>query len=1187
MPNVMNTLAVESSYNFDFGNGGTENGYISVDATTAYSTSLGYGFNTPNSIKNVTSSGTGALSDAVQFVDSGINSDNTFNIDLENGLYKVTVTLGNTNRTSVVAEGVLQLINMTGDNATDSFLVPITDGQLNILATAGKEGYPYTMSALNIEKVSDVAEMPQTIWICGDSTVCNYYPLDTSVQGGWGQMLNQFVDDNTFQVRNMASAGQYAKGFYDSGQFDTILKYIKKGDYYIISIGINDSNYSNEQEYYETVTSMVEQVKAKGGEVILVKQQGRSSDVTNNPNLKGRWYGSTLDTIGSEQNVQVVDLFTLALDYYKSIGQESTDALYMDGDTLHENRQGAIELARLVASQIDFKSLSDIEQPSIDIPDITFTKGDLNNDGKIDIIDYVLLKNTLLYGTDDNLRNLSGDINDNQNIDIIDTMIMKKYLLGMIDGFPNVIIEPNNIYYACDAEIYQGVTETLNEGYTGKSYVNLDNVIGSYINWTVEVPESGNYEVTFRYANGGLNDRPVNISVNGSEQYAYVNFPKTASFTDWSTQTAVVYLNEGTNTIKVTSAMSDGASNIDYLSLKSTTKPIDSLITPPKEGARQVEKLNRGVSASYTGSGMLVSWRILGTDDDNTTFKLYKNGQTPPIYEGSINDATCFLDTQGTPTDFYTIDTFVNGEMTEFAQASINLPNKNSGQSGAYLDIPLDIPDEQTMPDGTVCTYSANDCSVGDVDGDGQYEIIVKWYPSNATDNTNIGYTGTTFLDCYKLDGTKLWRIDLGINIRSGAHYTQFMVYDFDGDGKAELICKTADGTTDGTGAVIGDATADHRTNIEGSNSHGILTGNEFLTLFDGETGKAIDTINYEPSRGNINDWGDNYGNRVDRFLAGVAYLDGKTPSAVFCRGYYTRVAMVSYDVVDKKLVKRWTFDTGFDSNNPYYGQGNHSLAVADVDQDGKDEIVYGSCTIDDDGTGLYSTGLCHGDALHVGDLVPDRDGLEVFAVHEEEKANYGASLRDAKTGEILWKIDATDDTGRGIAGNFTDKYPGMLFTSVADNKLYYYDASTSSMVDTGETWANITKWGMNSMVWWTGDLERETLDRSMVDKYNVGRVFTGDGVAYNNSSKSNACITCDLFGDWREEIIMRTTDDKYLRIFATTYETDYALTTLMHDTQYRCGVAIENVGYNQPPNTSFFLGTGYDLPERPNIYTP
>lgn len=357
MPSAMPNTAIEASaagetWKFDFGNGGTQSGYTGVSASAAYSSSIGYGFNTPGNMSDVAASGSGALSDAVQF--KSTDESNTFNMDLPTGLYQVTVYLGNTNRTSVKAENMLQIINMTGNNAVDTFQIPITDGQLNIMATKGKAGYAYTMSALEITRISNDPTMKPTIWLCGDSTVCNYYPLNTSVQGGWGQMLNQFVDTNKYEIRNMAASGQYAKGFVDAGQFKPIEYYGKKGDYYIISIGINDTNYSNETEYYETVTSMVTAAKAKGMEVILVKQQGRNGDATRNPLLTGRWFGGTLDKIGTEQNVQVIDLFNLWQDYCISIGTDATTALYMDGDGLHPKRAGAIKLAELAASQIAF-----------------------------------------------------------------------------------------------------------------------------------------------------------------------------------------------------------------------------------------------------------------------------------------------------------------------------------------------------------------------------------------------------------------------------------------------------------------------------------------------------------------------------------------------------------------------------------------------------------------------------------------------------------------------------------------------------------------------------------------------------------------------------------------------------------------------------------------------------------------
>lgn len=345
--------AAGNTMKFDFGNGSSVNGYTQVKAETSYNRNTGYGFNTPSQMKNVSASGSGVLSDAVQFVASGMTSNNTFNVDLAKGLYQVKVYLGNTTRTSVAAEGVFQLINMTGNNASASFILPVTDGQLNLLATAGKDGYAFTLSALEITKLSDDPTTPPTIWMCGDSTVCDYYPLQSSSQCGWGQLLGNYVD-SSFYVKNLASSGQYAKGFVNSGQFASVLKYIKPGDYYVISIGINDGNYSNESEYYDTVTSMVKQAKAKGATVVLVKQQGRATDVTQHPTLTGRWFGATLDRIGNEQSVKVVDLFNLAFARYKAIGQNATTALFLS-DGLHPNREGAKILAKLVADDVNFK----------------------------------------------------------------------------------------------------------------------------------------------------------------------------------------------------------------------------------------------------------------------------------------------------------------------------------------------------------------------------------------------------------------------------------------------------------------------------------------------------------------------------------------------------------------------------------------------------------------------------------------------------------------------------------------------------------------------------------------------------------------------------------------------------------------------------------------------------------------
>lgn len=799
-----------------------------------------------------------------------------------------------------------------------------------------------------------------------------------------------------------------------------------------------------------------------------------------------------------------------------------------------------------------------------------FVPGDVNLDGKINVLDLCSMKGAYLDNSVSGSKHIEFDVTGDNFFDLSDIKTLQDYLHGKIDKFA----ENSNRYLAVIASVNSGVSENTNAGSSTGTYINLDNKIGSSITWTINVPEDGNYKLTFRNANGGADDRPMSLNISGSEDTWRVSFPSTGSWTEWSESSVVVPFTKGVQTVTLTSITANGGPNLDYLQLEKNdaeTTPPDAVIP---EGAKQVEALNRGLIAANTGSGMFISWRSLATDKAGTTFKLYKNGSL--LSEFGSDAATNYIDAGGKATDVYTIETYVNGTKTGEAEQAAVLANKNSGQSGAYFDIPLDVPSDLTMPDGTTCSYKPNDASVGDVDGDGEYEIILKWDPSNSQDNSKDGYTGNVYFDCYKLSGKKLWRIDLGINIRAGAHYTQFMVYDYDGDGKAEIVCKTADGSTDGQGNVIGDAGKDYR-----SSAGRILSGPEYLSLFDGETGKVLDTVDYKPGRGTVSNWGDGYGNRVDRFVAATAYLSGSTPSIIMGRGYYTRMALTAYDVIDDKLVERWAFDTGHDSSVPGYGDGNHNCMPADVDGDGKDELVMGSAVIDDNGTLLYTSGLSHGDAMHVGDFDPNNPGVEIFMCHEEAGAGYGISLRDGKTGNMLFRETASGDTGRCIADNLIAGNSSAEI--VGSHNGVVYDTSGNVVCN----WSDITKWGQNSVIYWTGSLERCVMDRTMIDQYGSGRVFTGDGVTSNNSSKSNAAISCDLFGDWREEVIFPTSDGSALRVFSTTFATDYKIYTLMQNPQYRAQVAGQNVAYNQPPHTDYFIGTGFDLPELPNVYKP
>ncbi|WP_419890898.1 rhamnogalacturonan lyase [Paenibacillus xylanexedens] len=580
-------------------------------------------------------------------------------------------------------------------------------------------------------------------------------------------------------------------------------------------------------------------------------------------------------------------------------------------------------------------------------------------------------------------------------------------------------------------------------------------------------------------------------------------------------------------------------------------------------GARQMEYLDRGVVAVKTGAGVFVSWRLLGTEGSNVSFNVYRDGTK--VNATPITNSTNLQDVSGTSSSKYTVRAVVSGT-EQAASAAASVWGNN------YLSVPLSVPAGGTTPDGVAYTYSANDASAGDLDGDGEYELIVKWDPSNSKDNSQSGYTGEVFIDAYKLNGTRLWRISLGKNIRAGAHYTQFMVYDLDGDAKAEVAMKTADGTKDGTGVVIGDASKDYR------NSSGyVLSGPEFLTVFNGQTGKALSTVNYEPARGNVSDWGDNYGNRVDRFLAAIAYLDGERPSLVMARGYYTRSVLVAYNWRNGQLTKQWTFDSNTSGNSGYAGQGNHNLSVADVDGDGKDEIVYGAMAVDDNGKGLYTTGLHHGDAMHLSDLDPDRPGLEVFQVHETP-SNAGVEFRDAGTGQLIWGVKTTKDIGRGMAADIDPRYKGAEVW--ADGSLY-----TAKGQKLGTTLPSSTNFG----IWWDGDLLRELLDSNRIDKWNYANsttmnLLTASGVSSNNGTKSTPNLQADLFGDWREEVVWRTNDSSAMRIYTTTAVTDKRIYTLMHDPVYRLGVAWQNVAYNQPPHTGFYLGEGMSTPPVPNI---
>ena len=587
---------------------------------------------------------------------------------------------------------------------------------------------------------------------------------------------------------------------------------------------------------------------------------------------------------------------------------------------------------------------------------------------------------------------------------------------------------------------------------------------------------------------------------------------------------------------------------------------------------RQMEKLGRGVVALRKGKdSVYVGWRMLGTDPEDISFNLYRKSggkNKVKLNKSPITLTTDFMDSSVNPelANSYSVRPVIKG-MEQQESEPFLIPAHDP--ANGYLTIPLKTP----------AGYTPNDISVGDLDGDGEYEIILH-QTGRAHDNSHNGYTDPAIFQAYRMDGTLLWEINLGKNIREGAHYTQFMVYDLDGDGLAEFACKTADGTTDSKGKVIGDGTKDWR-NANGK----ILNGPEYFTIFNGRTGAAMATTDYIPGRGDTKGWGgpggnggnDNNGNRVDRFTACIAYLDGKRPSVVMGRGYYGRTVLAAWDWREGQLKQRWVFDTK-DGSNPYSGMGNHNLSVADVDGDGKDEIIFGSMCVDDNGKGLYTTGLRHGDAIHVSDLDLEHPGLEVFGVHEIEDGTKGpgAVLYDAKTGTILWRGAEDEDVGRGVAENIDSSLTGA--------QIWY--SGSKGLLDTKGNRVGSNPPSTNFLVWWDGDLSRELLDGNHIDKYKRGRLLTAAGCVSNNGTKANPGLSADIMGDWREEVIFRTADNQQLRVYSTAIPSQHRIYTLMHDPQYRLSVAWQNVGYNQPPHTSFYLGNGMKKAPKPNIIT-
>ena len=624
-------------------------------------------------------------------------------------------------------------------------------------------------------------------------------------------------------------------------------------------------------------------------------------------------------------------------------------------------------------------------------------------------------------------------------------------------------------------------------------------------------------------------------------------------------------------------------------------------LTLAVQAQRHTDILDRGLIAVPSGSGNLVTWRIFAEEYYGVTYNLYKNGGL--IAENLT--VSNYLDAAGAAGASYQVAPVLKGVEQEKSAASTYF-------SGGYIQFPVA---PVTNRNNVVVTdsYIINDISLGDVDGDGVTEFLVKRNYTGGDLNTTANTTNFHHYECYKLDGTRLWWIDLGPNMMAGPdEQWDIVLYDWDQDGKAEAVMRGADNMiihkADGGVVNVGNMS------YVASRTQYTCEGNEYLLYLNGETGEPynisgdasapwmtyplpryeVGESDYVSAWGGSSNGGHDGGHRSSKHYFGAPFLDGLHPSIFLGRGCYTRHKMVALDVdpATHQLTVRWRWANNNGWSDPWFGNGYHNYGIADVDEDGRDEIVFGSMVIDDNGKGLSTTGLGHGDAQICGDLDPYRKGLEQFACNEDEpNMNY----RNATTSKIYYRSVGTSDDGRSLCGNFSNYFPGCmgrstntgLISTVKDKELTGSNVPATGGTNDGLFWSHL-----NQRIYWTGDLIEGILDSPGTEREAVvwtttgGRVFQSSGCKLNNDSKNNPCALADIFGDWREEIVVRTTDNAYVRIYSTPIETQYRIPTLWHDHQYRNAMVWQCVGYNQPPSKSFFLGELEGITVAPPPYT-
>ncbi len=755
-----------------------------------------------------------------------------------------------------------------------------------------------------------------------------------------------------------------------------------------------------------------------------------------------------------------------------------------------------------------------------------------------------------------------------------DTDIENNPLTAVLVSSPangTLTLNPNGIF----SYVHNG-SNTTTDSFSYKA--NDGNSDSNIVNVTITISHisspSGLSYKTPNVFTRGVYIAPLNPTVSGGAVASYSVSSSLPAGLSLNTQTGVI-----SGTPRAVSAINNYTITASNLAGSTSTNVTITVNDYPGGGpnTRPMEYLDRGLVALGIKNGVFLSWRMIGTDNPDVGFNLYKNGTK--LNSSPITSATNYVDPVGLASDLYKVESILpsGNEMSSEVTVWPYAPSIEPGKPNlARLEIPI--------PTAPGPGYFPGDMSVGDLDGDGKYELIFEWEPNGS--GAEFAY-----LEAIDLKGKSLWRISYGQNtVYNGV---PFMVYDLDGDGKAEVATVTAPGTKDASGNFLSKgpaATDDDSIVIPRASGGHLMVDPSYMTVFNGLTGLEMATVPYPISIGPLETmvatWEDDYGKRAASLKAAVLYDKEKGPLLVFCRGIYSKIGMGAYTWDGNNLKQEWLFDSdklAEPDKSKYRGEGNHGLTVADVDGDGSDELMYGACAIDNNGNGLYATGRGHGDAHALGDLDPSRPGLEYFQPHEN--STYGFSFRDAATGEILWEVLSPADVGRGWAADIREDNPGVELSVVGD----YIDNGVDDASSNFDVKGNPLTYGYNSYnqpVYFDGDIQRELrIDTGVDDVNNGGRILTGwyYGASSVHSTKQDANLVADILGDWREEMIFMkgsSTSGFSFVVFSTWIPTEHKVYTLMHDPAYRMQVATQNVGYNQPANLSYYLPNGSPKPD-------